>query len=97
MTSPTPVSRADVFGLSKLLRLQWEDAQGCYVLLYPEGMVKLNGSAGEILRRVDGKQSVDAILGDLKQSFPDAPDLDADVMAMLEAASERGWIERKHG
>jgi len=97
MTSPTPVSRADVFGLSKLLRLQWEKAQDCYVLLYPEGMVKLNGSAGEILHRVDGKQSVDDILSDLKRAFPEAPDLDADVIAMLEAAIERGWIERKNG
>jgi len=97
MTSPTPVSRADVFGLSKLLRLQWEKAQDCYVLLYPEGMVKLNGSAGEILSRVDGKQSVDDILGDLRRAFPEAPDLDADVVAMLEAAIERGWIERRNG
>ena len=30
-------------------RLQWEPAQDCHVLLYPEGMVKLNGSAGEIM------------------------------------------------
>ena len=27
-------------------RLQWEQAQGCHVLLYPEGMVKLNGKIG---------------------------------------------------
>ena len=33
-------------------RLQWEPAQDCHVLLYPEGMVKLNQSAGEILKRV---------------------------------------------
>ena len=26
-------------------RFQWEPAQESYVLLYPEGMVKLNGSA----------------------------------------------------
>ena len=32
-------------------RLQWEPAQNAYVLLYPEGMIKLNGSAGEILKR----------------------------------------------
>ena len=30
-------------------RLQWEEAQGCHVLLYPEGMVKLNDSAALIL------------------------------------------------
>lgn len=30
-------------------RLQWEEVQKAWVLLYPEGMVKLNGSAGEII------------------------------------------------
>ena len=30
------------------MRLQWESAQEAHVLLYPEGMVKLNGSAGAI-------------------------------------------------
>ncbi len=37
--------------INRQFRLQWEAAQDKYVLLYPEGMVKLNGSAGEILRR----------------------------------------------
>ena len=27
-------------------RLQWEEVQKAWVLLYPEGMVKLNSSAG---------------------------------------------------
>ena len=35
-------------------RLQWESAQQSHVLLYPEGMVKLNRSAGEILSRCSG-------------------------------------------
>ena len=39
--------------LGRGFRLQWEEAQGCHVLLYPEGMVKLNRSAGEILKRCD--------------------------------------------
>jgi pyrroloquinoline quinone biosynthesis protein D len=38
-------------------RLQWEPAQECHVLLYPEGMVRLNGSAGEIMKRCDGERS----------------------------------------
>ena len=37
--------------LSRLFRLQWEEAQGAYVLLYPEGMVKLNDSAAQVLKR----------------------------------------------
>ncbi len=35
-------------------RLQWEAAQNAFVLLYPEGMIKLNASAGEIMKRCDG-------------------------------------------
>ena len=40
-------------------RLQWEEeVQKSWVLLYPEGMVKLNGSAGEIMHRLDGEKTV---------------------------------------
>ena len=35
-------------------RFQWEPAQDCHVLLYPEGMVKLNPAAAEILKRQPG-------------------------------------------
>jgi pyrroloquinoline quinone biosynthesis protein D len=55
--------------LSRLFRMQWEEAQGSYVLLYPEGMVKLNQSAAEILKRCDGQRDVPAIVDDLEQAF----------------------------
>ncbi|MGH7986238.1 MAG: pyrroloquinoline quinone biosynthesis peptide chaperone PqqD [Candidatus Binataceae bacterium] len=73
-------------------RLQWEKAQQAYVLLYPEGMVKLSASAAEIVKRVDGCVSVAALLHDLEQAFPGA-DLRDDVIEFLKAAYERGWIE----
>ncbi len=63
--------------------------------MYPEGMVKLNGGAGEVLKRVDGKNTVADIVADIKRAFPDVPDLEGDVMAMLELAREKVWIERK--
>ena len=43
-------------------RFQWEPAQDCYVLLYPEGIVKLNPAAGEILKRVSEKSRPSASL-----------------------------------
>jgi pyrroloquinoline quinone biosynthesis protein D len=46
-------SRDSVPSVAKLFRFQWEEAQACFVLLYPEGMVKLNTAAGEILKRCD--------------------------------------------
>lgn len=76
-------------------RFQWEEAQGCYVLLFPEGMVRLNGGAGEVLSRLDGNKTVAAVVEELKAAFPDAPELESDVLAMLELGLEKTWIVRK--
>jgi pyrroloquinoline quinone biosynthesis protein D len=77
--------------LSRLFRMQWEEAQHSYVLLYPEGMVNLNQSAAEILKRCDGKHSVPDMVAELEQAF-DQRGLQDDVEEFLRAASERGWI-----
>jgi pyrroloquinoline quinone biosynthesis protein D len=77
--------------VAKLFRLQWEEAQQAHVLLYPEGMVKLNGPAGEIMKRIDGQKSIGDIATDLEATFNE-PDLKKDVLAFMEIAHERGWI-----
>jgi pyrroloquinoline quinone biosynthesis protein D len=74
-------------------RFQWEPAQESYVLLYPEGMVKLNGSAGAILNQVDGQRSVADIIASLEQQFPDAGPLEKDVSDFLQDAQQQHWIE----
>ncbi len=84
-------STAAVPRLVPMFRLQWEPAQDCHVLLYPEGMVKLSPSAGEILKRVDGTRTVAAIVEDLSSAFPGA-DLEADVIAFLQQAKTHGWL-----
>ena len=73
-------------------RLQWEPAQECHVLLYPEGMVKLNQSAGEILKRCDGERSLDEIVRDLEAAF-DAQGLANDVHAFVEMAGKQRWLQ----
>ena len=85
----------DVFGLARHFRFQWEEAQGGYVLLFPEGMVKLNGGAGELIKRVDGKKTAAEIVADCQAAFPEVPDLEADVMSMLELALDKDWIAKK--
>ncbi len=74
-------------------RLQWEPVQKAHVLLYPEGMVKLNGTASEILSRCDGVKPVAAIVAELEKLF-DQTGLDADVIAFLDLACEQRWVER---
>jgi pyrroloquinoline quinone biosynthesis protein D len=77
--------------LSPLYRLQYEATQGRWVLLYPEGMVRLNSAAGDILRRIDGARTVEALVDDLRQVYLDA-DLGDDVLQFLREAEERGWL-----
>lgn len=73
-------------------RLQWEEVQNCWVLLYPEGMVKLNQSGGEILKRCDGTRSVAAIVAELEQAF-NAQGLQGDVIAFMDIAGKQRWLE----
>ena len=73
-------------------RLQWEPAQDCHVLLYPEGMVKLNQSGGEILKRCDGERSVSAIVAEIEQAFS-ATGLEGEVLGFVEIAAKQRWLE----
>lgn len=72
-------------------RLQWEPVQNAYVLLYPEGMVKLNTSAAEILRRCDGSRTIDEIVAELEAAFQRS-ELKEDVLRFLEGATRQGWV-----
>ncbi len=50
-------------------QLQFEKAQDCFVLLYPEGMVQLNQSAGEIMNQCDGTKNFNQIVETLEKKF----------------------------
>jgi pyrroloquinoline quinone biosynthesis protein D len=88
----SPPDASTVPRLGRGFRLQWEPAQDCHVLLYPEGMVKLNQSAGEILKRCDGERTVAAITSDLEQAFA-ATGLERDVIGFVEVAGRQRWLE----
>lgn len=76
------------------MRLQWEPAQEAHVLLYPEGMVKLNGSAGAIMSRCDGVRTLADIVADLERTYA-TTGLAADVRAFVVLAVEKGWLEMR--
>ena len=78
--------------LAPTFRFQWEEAQGCYVILYPEGMVNLSGSAGEIMKCCDGIATVADVLKQLQTSFPDA-DIEKDVYNFIGHAYDNGWLK----
>lgn len=78
--------------LNRRFRLQYEPVQSAWVLLYPEGMVKLNDSAAEILKRCDGQTSVDDLVASLEQAFA-VQGIGDQVRSLLTEGCHRGWIE----
>jgi pyrroloquinoline quinone biosynthesis protein D len=89
--SPNSIDAASRPAIDRRFRLQWEAAQNAHVLLYPEGMVKLNGSAGEILKRCDGVATIADITADLEKSFA-TTGLADDVIAFVAMAVEKKWL-----
>lgn len=74
-------------------RFQYEPAQKGHVLLYPEGMIKLNESAALIGGLIDGQRDVAAIIGELNSQFPGVPELGDDIEQFMEVARAEHWIE----
>ena len=77
--------------LSRLYRMQYEQVQSAWVLLYPEGMVKLNDSSAEILRRCNGERSIEAMVADLQILF-NVKGIAPQVRELLQEGMRRGWI-----
>ena len=88
----SPLSNAVQPRVGKGFRLQWEQAQDCHVLLYPEGMVKLNGSAGEIMKRCDGVSTIAMITANIEQTFS-LQCLEPDVVAFVDMAGKQQWLK----
>lgn len=90
MTSPLDSNNTPQ--LARHFRMQWEEAQQCHVLLYPEGMVKLSGSAAEIMNKINGLDNIEQIIVKLETAFP-GNDLRNDVIEFIQTAEQRGWIK----
>ncbi|MBN2975493.1 pyrroloquinoline quinone biosynthesis protein PqqD [Pseudomonas fluorescens] len=73
-------------------RYQYEPAQKGHVLLYPEGMIKLNDSAALIGGLIDGERDVAAIIAELDKQFPGVPELGNDIEQFMEVARAEHWI-----
>ena len=78
--------------VDRRFRLQWEAAQNAHVLLYPEGMIKLNGSAGEIVKRCDGATTIADITADLERAFATSG-LSEEVLRFVIMAAEKKWLQ----
>ena len=72
-------------------RLRYDEVREEHVLLIPEGAVRLNPTAAEVLGLCDGERSVDDIVGVLSARY-DGADLAADVHELVDAMAGRGLV-----
>ena len=72
-------------------RLRYDEVREEHVLLIPEGVVRLNPSAAEVLELCDGERSLDDIVGALSARY-DGVDVRGDVLELVDAMAQRGLV-----
>jgi pyrroloquinoline quinone biosynthesis protein D len=72
-------------------RLRYDEVREEHVLLIPEGVVRLNPTAAEVLELCDGARSVDDIVGALSARYEGA-DVREDVRELVDAMAQRGLV-----
>jgi pyrroloquinoline quinone biosynthesis protein D len=72
-------------------RLRYDDVREEHVLLVPEGAVRLNETAAQVLELCDGSRSLEDIAAALSQRYRGA-DVADDVRELLGGMSERGLV-----
>jgi pyrroloquinoline quinone biosynthesis protein D len=72
-------------------RLRYDEVREEHQLLVPEGVVKLNPTAAEVLELCDGERSLDDIVGALSARY-DGADLRDDVHELVDAMAARGLV-----
>ena len=72
-------------------RLRYDEVREEHVLLVPEGAVRLNRSAAEVLELCDGERSLEDIVGTLSARYEGA-DVGDDVRGLVDAMAQRGLV-----
>ncbi len=95
MTEEAAITARDIVEINPTFLFRWEEQEQAYLMLYPEGIIKLNNTAGEILKLCTGERSVEEIVRELVEKFQDEElQLESEVCKFLEVSLDKGWIQR---
>jgi len=88
------VQMQDSYHINPVFIFRWEDSQDAHVLLYPEGIVKLNDTAAAILEFCNGEYTVAESIDKLTSKFDgsDCDDIAKSIVKFLEASLDKNWI-----
>ena len=93
MNETINVTSDDVIEINPMYLFRWEEPQKAHVLLYPEGVVKVNETGAAILELCKGNNSVSEIISNLNNKY--TTDVTDGVYKFLEVAHAKGWIRIK--
>ncbi|MEK8169177.1 pyrroloquinoline quinone biosynthesis peptide chaperone PqqD [Streptomyces sp. M19] len=77
--------------LTRAAVLRHDRVRDVELLVLPERVVVLRGSAAAVLRLCDGSRDVPGIVGELTARFPGAP-VATEVPAFLDRVRREGWV-----
>ena len=72
-------------------RLRYDDVREEHLLLIPEGAVRLNPTAAQVLELCDGERSLDDIV-DALSARDEGADVRDDVLELVDAMAQRGLV-----
>jgi pyrroloquinoline quinone biosynthesis protein D len=94
MTDATAISGDVIPRLPRGVRLRYDEVRSQWMLLAPERILKPDGIALEILKRCDGKTTLDAIVDDLALSFgAEREEVARDVREFLDGLAAKRILE----
>ncbi|HEY1519818.1 MAG TPA: pyrroloquinoline quinone biosynthesis peptide chaperone PqqD [Solirubrobacteraceae bacterium] len=72
-------------------RLRYDEVREEHLLLVPEGAVRLNPTAAQVLELCDGERSFDDIVSALSERYGGA-DVRDDVRELVDAMTQKGLV-----
>jgi pyrroloquinoline quinone biosynthesis protein D len=72
-------------------RLRYDEVREEHLLLVPEGAVRLNPTAAQVLELCDGERSLDDIADTLSERYG-GTDVRDDVRELVDAMTQRGLV-----
>jgi len=93
VTTGLALTEESVPRLPRSVKFRFDEARGAWVLLAPERVLVPDEIAADVLRRLDGKTTLGAILDGLSRDY-DAPRdaIAGDVVALLQDLAAKGMI-----
>lgn len=95
MASLQRVEMHNNFVINPTFILRWEESQNAHVLLYPEGVVKLNETGAIILEHCTGENTVEQMIAKISEKFDGSAQeqIAQSVVKFLEVSNGKGWIK----